>query len=423
MRDDNPMMFLYYWLIAIMPLELHDIWGRQLFGNFTITKLVGALAFLSALGCAAWKGRWPKIIAADTAPFLVFIAIVLGNYFFHMSDLEHPQTVDSHVLSIIALFFTVLILVSTPARLHWSLLVAIGAIAFVSMHTIRQWQLYHGLRGFRPGGMLADSNYYAMAAGLFIPLAFLLVVNSRRPRWERLFCMGCLVLALLGTTFAASRGGFLGLCAAFLFVIWNSRRRARNLVICSLLLIPLSLLPMSPLRRLQNPSDLDDGAKEVRLIAWKAAWKMIQDHPITGVGLNSFKPLMPQYAPEKNIAILAHNTYIELTAELGFPGGLAFLAVVVTSFYRLDKVRRRAIRHGCSQLAITALGIEAGMISFAVSAMFLTAWWDKHVWLLIFSGICLERLSRPWLAQFVKRTRGLSKARATATGQTTLVQA
>ena len=416
-------MFLYYWLIAIMPLEQHDIWGRELFGTFTIIKLLGALAFLTALGYAASKGQWPKFIGADTAPFVIFIAIVLGNYFFHMSDLENPLMAYSHVFSIIALFFTALILVNTPARLHRSLLVAFGAIAFVSLHVIRDWQLYHGVRGFRPGGMLSDSNYYALVAGLFIPLEFLFVANSLRPKWERLFCMGCLGLTLLGTTFAASRGCFLGLISAFLFVIWNSRRRVRNLVMCSLLLIPLSLLPMSPLRRLQNPSDLDDGARDARFVAWRAGWKMIQGHPITGVGLHNFKPLMARYAPGENVVSLAHNTYIELTAEIGFPGALAFLAVMVTSFYRLDKVRRRAIRHGCRQLAITALGIEAGMISFVVSAMFLTAWWDKLAWLLIFSGFCLERLSRPWLSRFVKRTRELTNARAAAVAQTSLVEA
>ena len=416
-------MFLYYWLIAVMPFELHDIWGKQLFGTFTVIKLVGALAFLTALGYAALSRRWPKFVAADTAPFLILVALMLGNYFIHFSDLANAQEAYSHVFSILALFFTALIMVTTPARLHWSLLVAIGAIAFVSLHVIRDWQLYHGVRGFRPGGMLSDSNYYALVAGLFIPLAFLLVVNSQRPLWERLYCMGCLGVMLLGTTFAASRGGFLGLTAALLFVIWNSRRRVRNLVMCSLLLIPLSLLPMSPLRRLQNPSDLDDGARDARFVAWRAGWKMIQDHPITGVGLHNFKPLMLQYAPGENVVTLAHNTYIELAAELGVPGVLAFLAVLIMSFYKLDKVRQRAIRHGCRQLAITALGIEAGMISFAVSAMFLTAWWDKLVWLLIFSGICLERLSRPWLARFVKRTRELSNAQAVTVTQTTLVEA
>lgn len=415
------MMFLYYWLIAIMPFELHDLWGKQLFGTFTVIKLMGALAFLSALGYATFKRCWPKFVAVDTVPFCLFMAFMLGNYLIHFSDLRNPQEAYSHVFSIIALFFTTLILVRTPAKLHWSFLVALGAITLVSLHVIRDWQLYHTVRGFRPGGMLSDSNYYALVAGLFIPLAFLLVSNARRPTWERLFCLGCLGVVLLGTTFAASRGGFLGLCSAFLFVIWNSRRRARNLAVCGLLLIPLSLLPMSPLRRLQNPSDLDEGAKDARIVAWKAGWRMIQDHPLAGVGLHNFKPMMPRYAPNEDVVTLAHNTYIELAAELGVPGLLAFLAVLFTSWYRLDKVRRRAIRHDCGHLAMTALGIEAGIISFAVSAIFLTAWWDKMVWLLIFSGICLDRLSRPWLVRFAKRTQEES-TRAAALERTTLAE-
>jgi O-antigen ligase len=304
------------------------------------------------------------------------------------------------------------------------LLVAIGAIAFVSLHTIRQFQLYHGIRGFRPGGMLSDSNYYALVAGIFMPLAFLLAINSRRPNWERLFCLGCLGLALIGTTFAASRGGFLGMAVAFLFVIWNSKNRARNLFVCSLLLIPLSLLPMSPLRRLQNPTDLDDGAKDARIVAWRAGWKMIQENPIAGVGLHNFKPLMPKYAPDENVITLAHNTYIELTAESGLPGGLAFVVVFLTSIYRLDKVRQRAVRLGWTQVQIMALGIESGIISFLVSAVFLTAWWDKLVWLLFFSGICLERVSRPRLGRLATLKRELAEEERTErVGKTDMVEA
>ena len=418
------MMFFYYWLIAIMPLELHDIWGKPLFGSFTIIKLVGSLAFLSALAYATVQGRWPKFVASDTAPFLGFIGVLAGNYLFQKGDMLNAIEVYSHVFSIILLAFATLTLVNTLSRLYWSLLVAIGAIAFVSLHTIRQFQLYHDIRGFRPGGMLSDSNYYALVAGLFMPLALLLAINSRRPNWERLFCLGCLGLALIGTTFAASRGGFLGMAVAFLFVIWNSKNRARNLFVCSLLLIPLSLLPMSPLRRLQNPTDLDEGARNARIVAWRAGWRMIQENPIAGVGLGNFKPLMPKYAPGENVVTLAHNTYIELTAEVGPLGGLAFVVVFLTSIYRLDKVRRRAVRLGSTQVEIMALGIESGIISFLVSAVFLTAWWDKLVWLLFFSGICLERVSRPRLARLATLKRELAEEeRAERVGKTGMVEA
>ena len=130
---------------------------------------------------------------------------------------------------------------------------------------------------------------------------------------------------------------------------------------------------------------------------------MIQDNPMTGVGLHNFKPLMPRYAPGESVVTLAHNTYIELTAELGVPGVLAFVAVLVTSFRRLNKVRRSALRNGRGELAILALGLQAGIISFAGSAIFLTAWWDKLVWLLIFSGFALDRLSRRTLTKIPRK--------------------
>jgi O-antigen ligase len=126
---------------------------------------------------------------------------------------------------------------------------------------------------------------------------------------------------------------------------------------------------------------------------------MIQDHPFAGIGLHNFKPMMPRYVrPGEEIASLAHNTYIELTAEVGFVGTMAFVAVFIAAIWTLNRVRRRAIALRCTYLANTALGMQAGVISYLISACFMTGWWDKMTWLLVFTCLALERTSRGWRA-------------------------
>ena len=56
-----------------------------------------------------------------------------------------------------------------------------------------------------------------------------------------------------------------------------------------------------------------------------AGLKMIQDRPLTGVGLNAFRPAYPLYAQltphgHRDKPTHAHNIYLELTAETGLIG-------------------------------------------------------------------------------------------------------
>lgn len=247
-------MFLFYWLIAIMPLDQHQFWGREIVGTFTIVKALGLLCLLIALFHIGTGSVHPQLLRSPQARwYIAFFVFQCSSYIVQAGHLVYGLLPYSNVFSIISLFIAVQTLVDSEARFYRTLLVAIGALGFASLHTIRQQQKYGDLSGFRPGGMLSDANEYALVVGLFVPLAFMWAF-SRRPLWERAFCFGCLTSMLLGTTFAASRGGFLGLVAAFLFLIWHSRHRVRNFVVVSALIVPLTLYsPASPWHRFMRP--------------------------------------------------------------------------------------------------------------------------------------------------------------------------
>ena len=393
-------MIFFYWLIAIMPLESHRFWGYQIAGTFTIVKLVGILCFLLAAIRILQGSRPPFFQSATSWWFAAFFLLQCSSYLVQGGKLADPMGAYSHIVSIFLLFVATLTLVNSRLRLRRSLLVAIGAVGFTSLYAIREWQKYHGLyAGFRPGGMLSDPNEYALIAGLWMPLAFLWAFG-KRPRWEKVFCLGCFACCLLGTTFAASRGCFLGMMASFLFLIWHSRRRARNLALAAVLLLPVGLLGShSGFDRLLHPSHADQIAKEARIIAWQAGWKMITAHPMFGVGLENFKAVMPDYQP-RNIKVhsIAHNTYVEVAAELGLPALLIFLGMWVVSFRMLGRVRRRTQTGRLRGLFPIALGLQAGMVAYLVNAFFLTTWWFKMVWFLLFLAVCVHHLAEAHLA-------------------------
>ncbi len=399
-------MIFFYWLIAIMPLEAHRFWGYQIAGTFTIVKLVGLLCFLLAVVRLFQGTRPPFFKSATSRWFAAFFLIQCSSYFVQGGKLADPAGAYSHIVSIFLLFVATLTLVNSRLRLRWSLLVAIGAVGFTSLYAIREWQKYHGVyAGFRPGGMLQDPNEYALVAGLWMPLAFLWAFG-KRPRWEKVFCLGCFALCVVGTSLAASRGCFLGMVASFLFVIWHSRNRVRNLALAGVLLLPVGLLGShSVVQRLFHPTHSDYLAQEARLVAWEAGWNMITTHPVIGVGLENFKAAMPHYQPrELKLDTIAHNTYVEVTAELGVPALLIFLGMWVATFIMLGRVRRRTRTGRLRGLFPVALGLQAGMVAYLVNAFFLTTWWFKMVWFLLFLAVCVHHLAEAHLAPQIEES-------------------
>jgi len=297
--------------------------------------------------------------------------------------------------SSLSLILITISVVDTLPRLRWTVLTLVGSYGFASLFLIREWQQGRKVYSyFRPGWVVGDSNYFSTAAIFAIVLAFYFM-QGRRPRWEKAYCIVCLLLIILAVTLCASRGGFLGLVGATLFLVWHTKRKARNLVLLTALVLPLSLaLPMSPLHRLLD-SSTDYGSTQYHLEAWKASRRMIEAHPIAGVGLGNIELLMPLYAePGTNIHVqsMAHNMFIEVAAELGLPALLVFLGIFWFTYRTLGKLRRSSSTHPL--IRETASALQAGLVGFAVAGCFVSAEYEKTSWMGFALMFCLMPLAR-----------------------------
>jgi O-antigen ligase len=226
-----------------------------------------------------------------------------------------------------------------------------------------------------------------------IPIAIYSMLGTQE-MWERMFCAICLVVTLAGVTLGASRGGFLGLVAGFLFVLWHSRERLRNLVVAGGLVIPLCLLlPVSPVQRFLHPNRGDKEGTDSRTAVWQAGLSMIGAHPIAGVGLGNFKPMVPKYSQiEMTPDLIAHNAYIEIAAEMGVPALLVFLGILGSSYHTLSRARRRASHAGSLFVWQASLSLQAGLLGSAVAIFFVSGQYQKLLWLVVFLSMCIPAL-------------------------------
>ena len=160
-------------------------------------------------------------------------------------------------------------------------------------------------------------------------------------------------------------------------------------------LVPLMLIsPSSPLGRLLKPDQSDTESSDSRLGLWKHGLLMFAESPLFGVGVGNFQPLMRQRTNDPALDHIAHNTYIEIAAELGLAGFVLFGAVVFGTLKTLRRVRDRAARLGPPLLHAGAEGLEVGIVAFLVGAFFVSAQYQKLFWLAVFLSMCLPRFSR-----------------------------
>jgi len=389
-------MIFFYWLIYVMPLIRHPLWGHVV-GSLTIFKYIGAACVLYALIHLPFRSTFPTYLRSWQTRFFILLYVIASISYFTKSlkTIELELSPFLSYTSFVLLLFITVTVVDSFRRLRWVLISMIGSVDLASLYVLREWQKYHGTaKDFRPGWVTGDPNYFTVSALIALPLAFYFCLGLGK-RWEQLFCMGSLCLTMAAVTVAASRGGFLGLMIAFLFVIWHTKRRTRSMAIVGIVVLSLGIaLPRSPLKRLLNPDQEDIKGVHARVTVWRAALRMIEKHPFVGIGLGNFKSKVTDYEVGEKVTNLAHNCYLEIPAELGLPAFFLFLAIFGATLRSLARASRAAARGGAGFVQYGALGLQAGILGVAVALFFVSAQYTKLLWLAVFLSVPTTSLTK-----------------------------
>ncbi len=217
-------MPLFYLLIATMPYIRHPIWDHQLGAGMTVTKAIGGACLLYALVYMPHRrGGPPRYFATPQSKLMMTFFFIAAISFFTKGQAIGYINPMFMYASTVLMFFLTLTVIDSYSRLYWSLMVAIGSVGFASLYMIREWQ--HGVLvwggGFRPGWIVGDSNYFTVAALVTLPIAFELILISKR-KWQRVYAIGCLGLTLMAITLGASRGGFLGIMVNLVYLVMRA---------------------------------------------------------------------------------------------------------------------------------------------------------------------------------------------------------
>jgi len=361
--------FYWAWLIIATPFLL-----------FPSPERAPILLLVPGLWLIAKIGERQPIQKTPLNGSLLLMSLMLLVSLYSTFDIAYSLGKVAGVMLGIAVYFAIVRWVESPRRLGWAItfyLFAGGVFSVIGLLGTK-WVTYkvplmqslmsrlpQVIRGI-PGALDGfHSNAVAGTLVLFIPLQLILFLDTLRDIWSEkkrrlfgvssrwiLFLQGVLLCLTSGVLILTqSRGGWLGFaigCVAML--AWHEAYTRKLLLLVSLVSI-VAVIAMGPQTvsnfiLSQTASDVEvnlEGRQEV----WSRAIYGIQDFPFTGMGMNTFRKVMPVLYPaflvEPDFDIAhAHNHLLQAALDLGLPGLVAYLAIWLSAAFMILAILKRA---------------------------------------------------------------------------------
>jgi len=357
---------------------------------------LGLLA--SLLSFALWLAKANKSALRDplTKTAWAFVALCATSIFYSVNTFWAFQNTRTVLLEMLAAVLPSAALLALPGNM---------------LRFFRAWVAFHvivavtsiGANGRGPGGFLGDENDLALALNMAVPYAYFLAgASGIKPR-TRTFLRISLLALMVGAIFTWSRGGFLGLLAAFIMIWLLSKNKLKNLVL--ILVIGVGVLggfslfseKGSVIAEFNTISDPSDNTRRDRMNSWRAGWIMYADNPFFGVGAGNYPWRVGEYQlrdPSFDPAYgasragrAAHSLYFTLLPELGTLGVLLFLAMVVLIFSKCRAALITQATHEESRVELEVLQLVAkamvcSLVSYLVGGAFISVLWYPHLFYL-----------------------------------------
>lgn len=368
-----------------------------------------ALASLAFLAAGLWRAQrvdgreaWSPLALRAVGP-LVVLAVISCFTTAHPLYVRRA-TVELAIGALCLVAWSIGLHRSTRERLLAWLAWPASALALLAMLQVtgvyRPFLLAGGEESSRMGIVSLAGNTGDLATYLVLPCLLLQASIGGAQGRRKAFRIGALVLCVLGIavsqTFTALLA--LGLGSLLLWLQRLPRRRALRAIGVGLLVLGVAVAAVPPLRhRAINKVNLVRGGDwaqffTYRLDGWRAATWMLAEHPLSGVGHGAYRSNYSaarlalvaagrDYAGEYRqlTFVNAHNDFLEVAAELGWPG-LAALGVALWTLVV-------ALRAQCEPDRSLSLAAVASLAVLAFAGFPFEVALIAYPWVLFLSGV------------------------------------
>src|SRR5207248_1911845 len=229
-----------------------------------------------------------------------------------------------------------------------------------------------------------------------LPLVLYLWRKPAGP-WSRALLAAATVFLMVALGKTGSRGGFLGLVTVGGYLLLRLRgvSTLQRVATVALLAILLSTLAsdkyferMGTMLHLSQDYNWSGKSETGRLAIWRRGLGYMIDHPFLGVGAAAFPVAEGTLAPEAQEQrrygrgfkwSAAHNSFIQIGAELGVGGLILFVALFAAAFRVLGRLRAVPL----VEIAVLAQILTGSLVAFIVTASLLSQAYSAYLYTLL----------------------------------------
>jgi O-antigen ligase len=383
-------------------------------GGSTVAILVGIApsqillgAAIAALLAARTRWRWPAV----WLPLALFLAGTLISMAFSGDPLAgFPQVKKIYVFLMLPVVYTAVRKIG-QARvlvLAWAGAASAGAVlALVQfLQKVREahaagQSLYEYYVGSRITGFM--SHWQTFGGEQMIALVMLgafLMFSPRARRWALWLGLAATALLLAAILVDYTRGIWLATGCACVYLMWFWKRRLLAAVPLAVLLV-LWIDPGSVRERFESAfqphGDMD--SNQFRVVVWRTGLRMIEAHPLLGLGpelvhkhfMEWLPADVPRPLPQGWYGHL-HNIYLHYAAERGIPTMLALVTALLMMLRDFGRALRR-LAPGRDDRRFLLHGAIASVIAVMISGFFELNLGDSEVLTMFLSVAALGYLA------------------------------
>ncbi|MDQ4120863.1 MAG: O-antigen ligase family protein [Acidobacteriota bacterium] len=298
-------------------------------------------------------------------------------------------------IKVVLMFIVMINVVRTKARLKGLIWLAMAVGVMLAFDVIKNYATGNfSVEGYRAmadiKGMFGNPNAQAMHFVSITPIAVALAFAARNFLTKFAY-IALTILFIAGNIFTFSRGGFLGLIVVGLVLAWKIGRESRVKVMLASAVIGLIFIAIAPgnygLRILSIfiPALDSVGSSDQRKdLLWTSIIVTLRNP--WGIGMMNFPLANPR-------ALVTHNSYTQVSAEMGVLALICYLMLIVTPFKRLLWIERELYEDGRRGWTYyLTIGLQASIAGFAVASFFDSAAYQWFLYYLVAYAVCLRRV-------------------------------
>jgi O-antigen ligase len=382
--------FAFWMLCFYLMLQYFDPAGiyRQL-EVLPLDKIVLGLTVLS------WpldpRRRWVR--DSTNIWMTLFLAVIIVA----SALATYPAISWSHWFDFVdwyVIYFLIINMVTTAERYFIFMSIFLLANFKLSFFGARTWAGrgfgFSGWGIIGPLGYFNNSSDFSSEMLMFAPIAFELglFIKPFARRVTYWFVMLGALTGAMSVLGASSRGSQVAL--AFQGTSIAIQRKLRVSVLIGIVVLAgvgYALLPAAEKVRLANAGK--DKTSVQRLYYWKSGLKMIENHPVLGVGYYNFAPVYAAHAANDRAhlwhgkAQLPHNIFIQVGTDAGLIGLGIFLMLIHRNLKVAREIQRACARDADSPAfaASVARGLVITTWGFVIAGQFNTVAYYPFLWI------------------------------------------